>query len=139
MAYSQQIRDFQRRMEAIPKALRDEVLAVNRTNANELADGIRQLAQEHSVSGELVDSIKVTEPGGHTPSHSMGGSVKAGELQFLVSAGNDDVRYAAHVEFGTVHAPAHPFFWPAVRALGRRHRSRLNRAVRAVLKKWSVT
>lgn len=125
-------------MEAIPQALRDELLAVNRKNAYELADAVRQLAEHHSITGELVGSIKVTEPGQVTPAFSLGGSRVAGPLEFVVSVGNQEVRYAAHVEFGTVHANAHPFFYPAVRALGRRHRNRVNRVVRDFFKRWSV-
>lgn len=136
MAYSQQVHDFQRRMAAIPQQLRDELLVILRKNAEELADAIRHLAKEHSVSGDLIASIKVTGPGESTPAFSLGGARVAGPLEFIVSVGNDVVRYAAHVEFGTVHAPAYPFFWPAVRSLKRRFDNRLNRQVRQFFKKW---
>jgi len=138
VAYSQQIRDFQKRMDAIPQALLDELLAVNRKNAYELADAVRQLASHHSITGELVGSIKVTEPGQMTPAFSLGGARIAGPLEFVVSVGNEEVRHAAHVEFGTVHAKAQPFFYPAVRALGTRHKNRVNRVIRAFVKKWSA-
>lgn len=138
MAYSQQIRDFQKRMEAVPQQLRDELLVVLRKNAEELADAIRQLAEGNRISGDLIASIKVTAPGETSPAFSLGGARVAGPLEFIVSVGGEEVRYAAHVEYGTVHAPAHPFFWPAVRALKKRHSNRINRVIRAFFKKWSA-
>lgn len=138
MAYSTQIRDFEKRMDAVPQQLRAGLLVILRKNAEELAEAIRQLAQESRITGDLIDSIKVTGPGETTPAFSLGGARVAGPLEFVVSVGNHDVRYAAHVEFGTVHAAAHPFFWPAVRALKRRFDNRLNRAIRQFFKDWSA-
>ncbi|MCF6370976.1 HK97-gp10 family putative phage morphogenesis protein [Rhizobium halophilum] len=67
-------------------------------------------------SGDLRDSIEVTPPGAHTPPYSQpGGSRVAGENEVIITAGNEDVRYAHLVEYGTANAEAQPFFWPAYR------------------------
>lgn len=137
MAYSQQIKDFEKRMKALPVQLLAELDPVLATNANELADAQRHLAEESRQTGELIESITVTAPGGTSPAYSMGGAKEAGEHTYIVSAGNHVVRYAAHVELGTVHAEAHPFFWPAVRALKRRQLARLSRATTKFFKRWS--
>lgn len=38
----------------------------------------------------------------------------------LITAGNDQVPYAAYVEFGTSKTPAEPFFYPAIRLMAQR-------------------
>jgi hypothetical protein len=134
----QQIAAFRRRMEAMPTGLKEALLAVLRQNAEELAAAIRQLAAEHSITGELVASIKVSGPGETTPAYSMGGARTLLPLEFAVTEGNNIVRYAAHVEFGTVHADAQPHFYPAVRLLWRKHRRRLNARARKFIKDSSA-
>ncbi len=138
MAYSTQVRDFERRMEAIPRALRDELLKILRRNAHELADAIRQLAESSRDTGALIESVTVTEPGQRTPDFSLGGGRVTGPMEFVVSVGNHDVRYAHLVEFGTVKSEAQPFFWPAVRSLNRRFDNRLKREMRAFFKRWGA-
>ncbi len=138
MAYSQQVRDFQKRMDAIPNALREELLVILRKNAEELADGIRQLAESSRETGMMIESVTITPPGGTSPAYSLGGGRVAGPLEFIVSVGDQDVRYAHLVEFGTVDTVARPFFWPAVRALQKRMDNRLNRAIRQFFKRWSA-
>lgn len=138
MAPSQQVRNFEKRMAAIPVALKAELFEILRKNADELADGIRQLAEEHRLTGALIESIRVTPPGQRTPDFSLGGGRVAGELEFVVSVGDHEVRYGHLLEYGTANAPAYPFFWPAVRALQKRMRNRLNRGIRQFLKRWSA-
>lgn len=138
MAYSQQVRDFQQRLEAIPAALRAELLVILRKNAQELAAAIRRLAESSRDTGALIDSVTVTAPGERTPDYSLGGGRVAGPLEFVVSVGNHDVRHAHLVEFGTVHSEAQPFFWPAVRSLARRFDNRLTRELRKFFKRWEA-
>jgi HK97 gp10 family phage protein len=38
----------------------------------------------------------------------------------LISAGNDQVPYAAYVEFGTSRTPSEPFFYPTIRLMAQR-------------------
>jgi hypothetical protein len=134
----QQIAAFNRRVEALPATLKTAILAVLMQNAEQLAAAIRQLAEESRLTGELIASIKVTGPGSTTPAYSMGGARALLPLEVAVTAGNNVVRYAAHVEFGTVHAAAHPYFYPAVRLLWKKHRRRLNTRVRKFFKDTSA-
>lgn len=138
MAYSQQVRDFQARLEAIPEQLRIELLVILRKNAEELAAGIRQLAEQSRDTGALIESVTITPPNSRTPAYSLGGGRVTGPIEFVVSVGDQEVRYAHLVEYGTAKAEAQPFFWPAVRALQRRMDNRLKRQIRAFFKRWSA-
>jgi HK97 gp10 family phage protein len=138
MADSAQLDAFRKRMDALPKELIETLKGTLRQNANELADADRALAQHSRITGELIDSIKVTEPGESTPAYSMGGAREVGPLEFAITAGNDQVRYAGHVEFGTVHAAPHPFFFPPARALKKRFKNRISRQTRKFFKTWSA-
>jgi HK97 gp10 family phage protein len=127
---------FQKRMRAIPVAVREAVQPAILRSANEVAGLQKQLAPEDS--GELKESITVTPPGQTTPPYSQpGGSRKAGELEAVITAGNTDVRYAHLVEHGTKKAQAQPFFWPGFRLGRKRAATRIKGAVsRAVKKHW---
>lgn len=128
MAYSKQIQRFQERLEAIPKSVREAVQPALVKSADELADQMRKLAPVDE--GDLRASIKVTPPGGTTPAYSQpGGSTIAGELEAIVTVGNQDVRYAHLVEYGTSDTSAQPYFWPAVRTMRKRFQARIKRAV----------
>lgn len=126
---------FQRRMNAIPKAVREAVVPAVVKGADELADGMRSLAETSRDTGALIDSITVTRPGQQTPPYSQpGGSYQVKETEAVVTVGNSDVRYPHLVEYGTKKAPALPFFWPSVRTRGKRARDRIKRAVRKAIK-----
>lgn len=99
-------------------------------------------------TGKLRDSIQATPPGGQVPDYAQGGvkSVPAGA--WMVTAGNDHVRYAHLIEFGAAphvaggrfEGAAHPgnrpqpFFWPSYRATARRHKNRAGRAISQSIK-----
>lgn len=136
MAVSPQIARLQRRMEAIPKSVREAVQPSLVTSGEELAGLMRQLAPEDE--GDLKNSIAVTAPGEQTPAYSQpGGSRVASELEVLVTAGNEAVRYPHLQEHGTAHHEAQPFFWPAFRLLRKRLQNRTKRAVaKAVREHW---
>ncbi|PSM16117.1 HK97-gp10 family putative phage morphogenesis protein [Nitratireductor sp. StC3] len=130
---SAQTRRLQKRLKAIPRAVKQAVVPALMTSGNELADRMRTLAPEDT--GALKDSITVTPPGGTTPPYSQpGGSRTAGETQVLVTAGNDDVRYPHLVEYGTEEAAAQPYFWPAYRLTKKRAANRIKRAVRKAVR-----
>ena len=133
-----QIAAFRRRMDRMKPGLEDVILSVHQQNATELADAVRQLAAEHSITGELVGSIKASGPGETTPAYSMGGARALNPLEYAVTEGNDVVRHAAHVEFGTAHADAQPHFFPAVRLLWKKHKRRRDARVRTFLKDTSA-
>ncbi|GHA34977.1 hypothetical protein GCM10007989_33610 [Devosia pacifica] len=139
MSTSPQLKRVLARVEGIPEAVRRDMQPAIRKSADELADMQRNLAETSRDTGALIESIEVTPPGGTTPNYSQpGGSRTAHELEAIVTVGNSEVRYPHLVEYGTAHAPAQPFFWPAVRSLQRRITNRLNRAARkAVREHWS--
>lgn len=77
---SAQTRRLQKRLKAIPRAVKQAVVPALMTSGNELADRMKHLAPEDT--GALKDSITVTPPGGTTPPYSQpGGSRTAGENQ----------------------------------------------------------
>lgn len=127
---------LKQRMNAIPQEVRKAVQPALRQSGHEVADMIEQLAPEDT--GKLKGSIAVTMPGQSTPAYSQpGGSRVAGELEVLVTAGDEDVRYAHLVEYGTTEAAAQPFFWPGFRLTRGDATKRIKSAiVRAVKKNW---
>ncbi|MER9702667.1 HK97 gp10 family phage protein [Mesorhizobium sp. M0204] len=139
MAQSPQLARLQRRLEAIPKAVREATIPALVKSGEELAGTIRQLAEPSRDTGALIESIEVTQPGQSTPPYSQPGGMRvAGELEVLVTAGNEDVRYAHLVEYGSSKAEAQPFFWPAFRLLQKRILNRTKRAVgKAVRDGWN--
>ncbi|WP_242217268.1 HK97-gp10 family putative phage morphogenesis protein [Shinella zoogloeoides] len=124
---------LQRRLAAIPKAAKQAVAPALTRAGVDLAMSMRFLAPVDS--GDLRDSITVTAPGEQTPPYSQpGGSRVAGELEVIVTAGNEDVRYPHLVEYGAANAPAQPFFWPAFRLKRKVLAQRVKRAVRKAVK-----
>ena len=137
MGYSPQLKRVLARIEGIPQAIRADIQPAIIKSGEELASMMAHLAEPSRDTGALIDSVDVTPPGGTTPAYSQpGGSRTAGELEAIVTVGNDAVRYPHLVEYGTAEAPAQPFFWPAVRSLQRRINNRTNRAVRKAIKEW---
>lgn len=127
-----------KRLEAIPKAVKKAVEPALFKSGNELSDRMKALAESSRDTGDLIDSIEVTPPGGTTPAYSQpGGSQTARENQVLVTVGNRDVRYPHLVEYGTSKAAAQPFFWPAYRLTKKRLTRRIKRAIsKAVREAW---
>lgn len=133
MAKNPSLHRFNKRMKAIPKAVRKAVAP----EIVKAATGIAVSMRLHTPvdTGALRDSIRVTGPGQTTPAHSQpGGATTAHELQAIVTAGDTDVRYAHLVEYGTAEAAAQPFFWPVVRSSRKRVKSRITRAIRKAVK-----
>jgi HK97 gp10 family phage protein len=134
---SVQLDRLKKRLEAIPKEVRKAVEPALIKSGEELAERMQHLAPVDS--GALRDSITVTPPGQSTPAYSQpGGSRVARENEVLITAGNTDVRYPHLVEYGTIQAPAQPFFWPAYRLSKARIQRRIKRAIgKAVREGWS--
>ncbi|MBV2144409.1 HK97 gp10 family phage protein [Falsochrobactrum sp. TDYN1] len=126
---------FQRRMNAIPKAVREAVKPALVKSAQEMASGMKRLAETSRDTGALIDSIEATGPGQQTPPYSQpGGSNQVKENEAVVTAGNKNVRYAHLVEYGTTASSAQPFFWPTVRTQNKRAANRIKRAMRKSIK-----
>lgn len=133
MAKSAQLARLQRRLDAIPKAVKKAVEPALRQSGEELVSAIRHLAPVDT--GDLRDSIVYTMPGNSTPAYSQpGGSTVAGENQVLVTVGDHEVRYPHLVEYGTADAPAQPYFWPAFRLKKKKLANRIKRAIRKAVK-----
>lgn len=130
---SAQLDKFNRRMAAIPKAVREAVQPALAKSGQDLATMQRVLAPRDT--GDLQKSIAVTLPGETTPPYSQpGGSRTAKENEVLVTVGNDEVRYAHLVEYGTANAPAQPYFWPGFRLMKKKLANRIKRAISKAVK-----
>lgn len=135
---SDQLRRLQKRLEAIPKNVREAVQPALDKSASELVDTMKALAEPSRDTGALIDSITMTPAGQTTPPYSQpGGSKVVPENAVVVTAGNTNVRYPHLVEYGTTKTRAQPFFWPAFRLTRKRIQSRIKRAIsKAVRDGW---
>lgn len=138
-----------RRWGAVPEAVRAAAKEALEKNAQELVQAMRRFVPKDSMA--LANSIGWTW--GEAPAGSMSvGSVGAreyGTMRITIYAGNEQsivtnkrgIRFqnARIQEFGTKKMPANPFFYPAWRALRRRQRARLARAIRQAIKKAAST
>jgi HK97 gp10 family phage protein len=130
---SAQLERLLKRLDAIPKEVKEAVKPALEKSGQELVDRMELLAPEDT--GALKDSIVMTPPGQSTPPYSQpGGSRVAGPNEVLVTAGNSDVRYPHLVEYGTAKTPAQPYFWPAFRLTRDRIQRRLKRAISKAVK-----
>lgn len=120
------------RLNRIPKKVRAEVEAALLKSAEESASVQRLLVPEDQ--GDLKASIAITPPGEQTPKYASGGRTRVPEGAVAITAGNDAVRYAHHVEFGTSRAKAQPFFWPGFRMTRTRNKRRIKRALKKAMK-----
>lgn len=122
---------LKRKLAGFPAKAREEISWAMEISAQEIVDLARSLAPVDS--GALRDSIGWSWHG--APAGSMVlGQVRAtgrgaGNLSIVIYAGNDRAYYARWVEFGTRARRAHPFFFPAYRAVRKRVRGRVSRAI----------
>ncbi|MGG3810973.1 hypothetical protein ABEV34_04890 [Methylorubrum rhodesianum] len=104
-----------RELSDISKAVRIATAAKSRSIAGEMVEGMR--ARVSVVSGALRDSIRAEENEDGTVTVRAGGTpetarpTKAGTVYDT----------ALIEEYGTIHEPAEPFFWPEVEAAKERH------------------
>ena len=107
---------LRKKLESLPKAAKTAVQAALIKEGDMLVHAMQALVPVDT--GRLRASITATPPGQQTPAFSQpGGSTKAAANEVIVTAGNQHVRYAHLVEYGTSHSAAEPFFWPAYRML----------------------
>lgn len=131
---TEQSRDLEKRLNAIPAAILAALRPALVRSAEEVAAGSRALAPKDS--GDLADSITVTAPGETTPAYAAeGGKRTAGPNQALVTVGDEQVRYAHMLEFGTVKMEAQAFLRPAWRIARPRIMNRIKRVISAAVKK----
>ena len=125
---------FQRRMKAIPQAVREGVKPSLIAAADMVADAMRALAPVDE--GDLRTSIAVTGPLESTPPYSQpGGAAMVPENMAAVTVGNSNVRYPHLQEYGTKHAAAQPFFWPGFRLTRKKAAGRIKTGLSRVIRK----
>jgi HK97 gp10 family phage protein len=136
---SAQLKRLQKRLEVIPKAVRDATQPALRASGQELVDAMKALAETSRKTGALIDSITFTTAGNTTPPYSEpGGSRVVPENAVAVTAGDAKTRYVHFVEYGTSKMAAEPFFWPAYRLLKKKLSTRIKRAAsKAVRENWA--
>lgn len=119
---------FQRRMKAIPEAVRTSVVPGLVKAGEIVADTIRALAPVDE--GDLKASVAVTGPGQATPPYSQpGGEAVVAANATAVTVGNSAVRYPHLIEYGTTKSAAKPFFWPGFYLSKKRAGAAVKRAI----------
>ncbi len=118
---SAQLDKLNRRMRAIPPAVRAAVVPALDQSANELVGTMRSLAPDDPK----------------TPDPDLESSIKwRADNELKRTVFTDDFK-ARWQEFGTVKMSANPFFFPAYRLKKKRLASRIKRAIgKAVRTKW---
>ena len=133
LAMSAETDRFEASMNARKARLLQAVRPALEKGATELQASTKSLAPKDT--GALANSIAITLPGDSTPAYSQpGGARVAGENEVLVTAGNEQVRYAHLIEFGSVHGHAQPFFFISWRFQKKRITDRIKRALRKAIK-----
>lgn len=127
---------LRRKLEALVAVGRDEIKRAMETSADEIVALAKNLVPVDK--GDLKDSIGWTW--GKAPKGAMTlGKVQSdgvdSEFTITIFAGNSEAYYARWVEFGTQKMAAQPYFYPSYRALRRRSKSRVTRAVTKAIKK----
>ena len=141
---------LKKKLKALSKETRSAIKQAIAQGADELVAQQKSLAPVKSA--KLRDSIIQTWGGGVVPIYSsLRGNVVSGDpdLSVQITAGNTSVRYARLIEFGTAPhinggkftgtqhpgTSAQPFFYPSYRALRRRIKGRITRAITKSAKK----
>lgn len=136
------LKSLNRKLKALPALADAAIKLAMEQGAEEIVAMMKRLVPVDN--GDLRDSIGWTW--GDAPSYSQRiGAVKSktGNLKITIYAGNSKVRYAHLVEFGSAPhinggmfagtqnpgAKAQPFFFVSFRALRRRTKSRITRAI----------
>lgn len=123
---------LKRKLQAMPRAVREEIAKALEQSGAELSGLAKRLAPRKT--GRLADSIRYEIED---------------DLRVTVSAGDKEAFYAAMVEHGTKPhenkgrfkgsrnpgTRARPFFFPAYRALKKRIKTRLSRSITKGIKK----
>lgn len=150
---------LKRRFAQIPPHVRSAIRQAMAQGADEIVAFQKRLAPvsprgtHGHAPGALRDSIVQTWGGVGGPKFASlrvgtGSERAAGDLSVTITAGNSGVRYAHLVEFGTAPHPQggkftgtdhpgtapQPFFYPPYRALRRRVKARISRAMKRAIK-----
>jgi len=121
------LKAFRRRLDRLPKRMKDAVQPALDASADEMVSTARHLSPRED--GALYASIR-KEAG----DHELERVVRAGGAATTRPSAGGPFDYALAAEFGTVKQSAQPFFYPAYRLIRKRVRSRLKRAVSKAVK-----
>jgi HK97 gp10 family phage protein len=104
---------------------------------NSQADGLVATMKSvvvHGPTSNLANSIR-KEPGKKETAVVVraGGSTTTRQ-----GGGGKHYDYARAVEFGTLHVPAHPFFFPTYRLMRKKMRSAMSRKITKRIKQYSA-
>ncbi|MBJ6986941.1 HK97-gp10 family putative phage morphogenesis protein [Devosia sp. MC521] len=147
----QGLESLKRKLRAFPKAVESEIRKAMEQSANEIVALAKSLAPVDS--GDLQMSISWTW--GEAPKGAIvlgrvkSGATATGNMKITVFAGGGDAYYARMIEFGTAPhlnggrfagskhpgSAAQPFFYPAYRAVRKRAKGRVTRAVNKAAKR----
>ena len=131
MSNADEIARLQKRHDAIVKAAAEIPASALGAAAADLVEEMKRAAPTlHAATrerqpGELRDSIVATPAAQVTPNDQT-----ARDDTVIISAGSDQVPYAAYVEFGTSKMRAEPFFYPAIRTMALRTKLTITEAFR---------
>lgn len=124
---------LEERLLAIPREVLAELRPALVKGAQDIAEAMEQLAPEDT--GDLVNTITVTGPGGTTPAYaSGGGSVTLPKNVAAVTVGSPDMRHGHLQEFGTLNHEAQPFMRPAFRLKKAKVLRRIQSAITQAIK-----
>lgn len=137
MASNTSLDRLKKKLARVPVEARKEMRKALEQGAYEIADTAHAWAP--SNTGALKRSIGYTFGDYKADNANVRGMATSGggkdpDLSVTVHAGDATAFYAAFVEFGTVHAKAQPYFFPAYRANKKRVKNRINRAIKKAAK-----
>lgn len=121
------------RWSRIPQLVQENVRLAMEKLADEIVKEMKAAAPKKK--GTLAASIGWTwgdAPAGSMVLGTFNGTAY-GAMQLTIYAGGGDAHHARFQEFGTVHMPANPFFYPVWRKKKRGFRRRMANAVKAAL------
>lgn len=126
-------------LKRIPEVAVDAARVAMEEGAQEIVEAMRAAAP--FKSGDLRDSIGWTW-GELPPGTFMIDEIRSGKnqgeqyatLRLKIYAGSNDAYYARFIEFGTVRAPAHPFFFSTWSKEKAKLRKRIRDAVLASIR-----
>lgn len=117
----------------LPASVRKNVEAALEQNAEELTQAIKRRAPVQKINGgELRDTVRWAKGAAKSKTRDQGADP---DLTVRVTEGDAKKGfYAGMVEFGTVNSAPQPHFFPTWRAMKRRLKGRLSRAVNKAIK-----
>lgn len=132
---------FYKKLEKLPIVARKLIRDALQQGADEIVALAKSLAPVSPGGGTLRDSIGWTwgrPPEGSFVLDVLSSTVVDKQLTLTIYAGSKDAFYARWQEHGTVNMAANPYFFVSYRALKRRVRSRINRAMKKAAKQVSA-